>query len=126
MKIKAIVLALALSFVALISPVLHANLASITDSTYSIRIDQITYGQSPVWRVTNFSATDSYVIVFTQPTGFSSTLFLDPGASSALGDFAPFHEFSCPSGWNPRVVATGSTPTFADYSSGNATHCSAN
>ena len=126
MKIKSIVLGLVLSLVALVSPVLHANLASSTDSLYSIRIDQLTYGQSPVWRVTNFSATDSYVVVFTQPTGFTSTLFLAPGQSTALGDFAAFHEFSCPSGWAPKVIATGATPTFADYTSGNATHCSAN
>jgi hypothetical protein len=126
MKIKAIVLGLVLSLAALVSPVLHANLTSTTDSIYSIRIDQLTYGQAPVWRVTNFSSTADYVVRFVQPSGFAATLFLAPGQSMDLGTFEAFQEFSCPSGYTPKVVATNAQPVFADYVAGNATHCSAN
>ena len=125
MKIKAIVLALALSLVALVSPV-FANLASSTDSIYSIRIDQLTYGQAPVWRVTNFSPSASYVVRFVQPSGFAATLFLAPSQSTDLGTFEAFQEFSCPSGYTPKVVTTGAQPVYADFIAGNATHCSAN
>jgi hypothetical protein len=126
MKIKAIVMALALSLVALVSPVLHAELASSTDSLYPLRFDQLTYGQSPVWKVTNYSPTSTYVVRFVQPSGFSATLVLTAGESTSLGNFEPFHEFSCSSGYTPKVVATNAQPVYADYVAGNATHCSAN
>lgn len=125
MKIKAIVLAFVLSLLAFTSPA-FAQLASTTDSIYSIRFDQITYGQSPAWRVTNYSTSDSYVVRFVQPSGFTATLILSPGQSTNLGNFEAFREFSCPSGWTPQVVATGSQPVYADFVAGNATHCSAN
>lgn len=125
MKLKAMVLALVLSLAVLVSPV-FAQLASTTDSVYSIRIDQITYGQSPVWRVTNYSTSEKYVVRFVQPSGFTATLFLSPGEFTNLGNFEPFREFSCPSGWTPQVVATGAQPVYADFVAGNATHCSAN
>jgi hypothetical protein len=125
MKIKSIILTLALSVLA-ITGTAFANLASTTDSIYPIRFDQITYGQSPVWKVTNYSPDKSFVVRFVQPSGFTATLFLAAGESTNLGNFEAFREFSCPSGWTPQVVATGGQPVYADFVAGNATSCKAN
>jgi hypothetical protein len=125
MKIKAIVLAFVLSLM-LFAGNAYANLNSSTDSLYPIRVDQLTYGQSPVWKVTNFGSSGSFSVRFAQPSGFTATLFLGPGESTALGNFEPFREWTCPSGYTSQVVATGAQPTYADYVAGIATHCSAN
>jgi hypothetical protein len=121
---KAIVLALVLSLLA-ITGTAYAGLTSLTDSVYQVRIDQITFGQSPVWKVTNFEPR-SMVVRFAQPSGFTATLFLSSGESTSLGGFEPFQEWTCPAGYAPAVIATGAQPTYADHVSGNATHCQAN
>ena len=125
MKIKSIILALAFSLM-LVTGTAYANLSSTTDSEYPIRFDQITYGQTPVWKVTNYSTTTSYAVLFVQPSGFSARLFLAPGESVPLGNFESFREATCPSGWTAKLTATGGTPNYADLVAGNVSSCVAN
>jgi hypothetical protein len=124
MRIKAIVLALLLSLV-LFTGFAFADLATFTDAVNSIRVDQLTYGAAPVWKVTNFSSV-SKVVRFVQPSGFTATLFLASGESTSLGNFERFHEWSCNAGSMPFVYATGSQPTFADETAGNTVNCKSN
>lgn len=122
MKIKAIVLAFILSLMLFTSTV-FAQLKS--DTFGSTRIDQITYGASPVWKVTNISPS-STVVRFTQPSGFTATLFLASGESTSLGNFEAYYEWTCSAGYTPVVVATGSQPIYSDHVADNVTTCRPN
>lgn len=98
-----------------------AELAHATFGTTDIQ--QLTYGQYPVWRVTNLAS--NYVKTrFVQPSGFAQTLYLAPGEVRDLGVFESYYEWTCFEGGTPTEVGTFSTePDYAYHLAGGEVVC---
>jgi hypothetical protein len=100
--------------------------AQLANDTYgTTNIQQLTFGPSPVWRVTNLDPVNVAVVRFAQPSGFAATITLPAnGGYYNLGGFEPFYEWTCKNGGRPSVSPTSIVePNYANHVAGTETFC---
>ena len=100
--------------------------AELAHSTFGTTdVQQLTYGPTPVWRVTNLDPVNVAVVRFTQPSGYNMTITLPAnGGFYNLGGFEPYYEWSCLDGGRPSVSPTVVVePNYANHVNGDATYC---
>ena len=102
-----------------------AQLANNTFGTTNVQ--QLTYGPTPVWRVTNLDPVHVVVVRFSQPSGYNATITLPAnGGFYNLGGFEAYFEWTCKTGQpsvSPTVVVE---PNYANHLAGTETFCVVN